>query len=83
MPKHLLAAGKMKEVKDEHMIMEDIKDHLIPHISEKKITKEMFDALFSLYQSKNTNRSMILHKRLKSIEMTRSDTITSYLMKVT
>ena len=31
------------------MIMDAIKDYLITHISEKKIAKEMFDALVSLY----------------------------------
>jgi hypothetical protein len=45
--------------------------------------KEMFDALVSLYQSENINRKMILHNKLRSVEMTRSDTVTSYLMKVT
>jgi hypothetical protein len=32
------------------MIMDAIKDHLIPHISKKKTAKEMFDALVGLYQ---------------------------------
>jgi hypothetical protein len=63
--------------------MDTIKDHLIPHISEKKTANEMFDALVSLYQSENKNRKMILRNKPKSIEMTRSDSITSYLMKVT
>jgi hypothetical protein len=64
------------------MIMDAIKDHLIPHISKKKTTKEMFDALVSLYQSENINKKMILQNKLKSIEMTKSNTITNYLMKV-
>jgi hypothetical protein len=46
-------------------------------------TKEMFDALVSLYQSQNINRKMILWNKLRSIGMTRLDTITSYLMKIT
>jgi hypothetical protein len=78
-----LAAHKKKEVKAKRMIMDAIKDHLIPHISEKKMTKEMFDALVSLYQSENINRKMILRNKLRSIEMIRSDSVTSYLMKVT
>jgi hypothetical protein len=49
----------------------------------KKTTKEMFNATVSLYQSENINKKMILQNKLKSIEMTRSDTITSYLVKVT
>ena len=63
--------------------MDAIKDYLIPHIFEKKLVEEMFDALVSLYQSKNINKKMILHNKLRSVEMTRSYTIGSYPMKVT
>jgi hypothetical protein len=59
------------------MIMDAIKDHLIPHISKKKTAKEMFYAPVGLYQSENINRKMILHNKLKSIEMTGSNTITN------
>jgi hypothetical protein len=77
-----LATHKKKKVKAKQMIMDVVKDHLIPHISKKKIAKEMFDALVGLYQSENINKKMILQNKLRSIEMIRSDTITSYLMKV-
>jgi hypothetical protein len=65
------------------MILDALKDHLIPHVSEKKTTKEMFDTLVSLYQSQNINRKMILLNKLRSIVMTRLDIVTSYLMKIT
>jgi hypothetical protein len=68
-----LAAHKKKEVKSKRMIMDAIKDHLIPHISKKKMVKEMFDALVGLYQSENINMKMILHNKLRSVEMTRSE----------
>jgi hypothetical protein len=65
------------------MIVDAIKDHLIPHVSEKKTMKEMFDGLISLYQSQNINKKLILRKKLRFIVMTRSNTVTSYIMKVT
>ena len=65
------------------MIMDAINDHPILHLSEKKTSKDMFDALVSLYQCENINWNMILHNKLIFFEMTRSNTITSYLMKVT
>jgi hypothetical protein len=49
-----LEAHKKKEVKAKQVLLESIKDHLIPHIAEKKYAKEMYDALVSLYQNKNT-----------------------------
>jgi hypothetical protein len=45
--------------------------------------KEMFNALVSLYQNENINKKMSLRNKLKSIEMSRSDSVTNYLMKVT
>ena len=56
---------------------------MIHHITEKKMTKEMFDALVNLNQNENINKKMIFHNRLKYVELTRSDTVNSYLMKVT
>jgi hypothetical protein len=76
-------AAHNKEVKSKWMIMDVSKDHLIPHMFEKKTDKEMFYALVSLYQSENINRKMVFHNKIKFVEMTRSDTFTSYLMKVT
>jgi hypothetical protein len=72
-----------REVKAMWLILDAIKDHLISHISEKKAVKEISDALVSLYQSENINRKMILRNKLGSIEMTRSNSITNYFMKVT
>jgi hypothetical protein len=69
-------------VKAKQGIFDGVKDHLIPHLSEKKTTKKMFDALVNLYQRENINRKMILWYKVRSIEMTRSKTVTSYLVKV-
>jgi hypothetical protein len=77
-----LVAHNKKIVKAKRMILDAIKDHLIPHAFEKKTAKEMFNALISLYQSQNISMK-ILRNKLKSIVMTRSDTVTSYLMKIT
>jgi hypothetical protein len=44
-----LVAHNKRVVKVKWMILDAIMDHLIPHVSEKKTTKEMFDALVSLY----------------------------------
>jgi hypothetical protein len=68
-------AAHKNEMKAKLMIMDVVKDHLIPHISEKKTAKEMFDALDGLYQTENKGRKMALQNKLNSIEMIRSDTI--------
>jgi hypothetical protein len=78
-----LDAHNKKEIKAERVLLDSVKDHLIPHLNEKKMTKEMFDALVSLFQSKNMNRKMILRNKLRSVQMSRSDNVTSYLMRIT
>jgi len=44
-----LDAHNKKEIKAERVLLDSVKDHLIPHLIEKKTTKEMFNALFSLF----------------------------------
>jgi hypothetical protein len=54
---HELATHKKKEVKAKRVLLDSVKDHLIPHISKKKTAKDMFDALVGLYQSGNASQS--------------------------
>jgi hypothetical protein len=65
------------------VILEAIKDHLIPHVAEKTGSKEMYDALVSLFQSDNMSRKMILKTKLRECRMSSSGNVTSYLMRIT
>jgi hypothetical protein len=59
-PTNLLAlVAREKEIKVERVIFDSVKDHLIPHLSEKKTAKDMFDALVELFHSTNMNRNMV------------------------
>jgi hypothetical protein len=42
-------AHNKKEIKVERVLLDSVEDHLIPHLTEKKKTKDMFDALVSLF----------------------------------
>jgi hypothetical protein len=77
------AALEKKDIKSQRVILDTVKDHLIPHVAEKQLTKEMFKALVDLFQSDNLNRKMILRNKLRSIQMSRSDNVTSYFMRIT
>jgi hypothetical protein len=55
-----LAAHGKEEIKVEQVNLDSVKDHLVPHLSKKKMTKEMFDSMVGLFQSTNVNRNMIL-----------------------
>jgi hypothetical protein len=63
--------------------MDSMKNYLIPHLNEKNTNKGMFDALVSLLQRKNMNMNMILRKKFRSVQMSRSDNVTIYLMRIT
>jgi hypothetical protein len=78
-----LEAHNKKEIKAERVLLDFMKDHLIPHLTKKNTTKEMFDALVSLFHKKNMNRKMVLWNKLISVHMSRSNNVTSYLMRTT
>ena len=56
-PKEDEAQEKHKKslVKTKRIIVDSIKDHLIPHVSLLKTPKQMFDALSHMYEGKNIN----------------------------
>jgi uncharacterized protein Smg (DUF494 family) len=74
---------KKKEVKAKRVLLESVKYHLILHISKKKSTKEMYDAMVSLYQNKNTCILLHLKHQLQVVRMSSEETIVTYLMKIT
>ena len=53
-------AFRMNEGKAKRIIIDSVKDHLIPHISEQDSAKKMFDALVNLFESNNTSRRLAL-----------------------
>jgi hypothetical protein len=58
-PVHLVAHTK-KDVKAKRILVDGVKDHIIPHFSGKKTAKEMWKALVNLYQSNNQSKKMLL-----------------------
>jgi hypothetical protein len=69
-------------VKAKRIIVDSIKDHLIPHVSSLTNPKQMFDALSRLYEGKNINWKMTLRTQLKNVKMQSSETIQSYFTRV-
>ena len=76
------AKHKKNEAKAKRILIDSIKDHLIPHVAELKAAKELYDALVGLFQSDNASTKLALRHQLRSIMMSRSDSIVSYLRRV-
>jgi hypothetical protein len=51
-----------KDVKARRIIIDGVKDHIIPHLSGKKTTKDMWEALTKLYQSDNQSRKDVAQR---------------------
>jgi len=65
------------------VLIEYVKDHLIPHIAEKTFARKMYVALVGLYQNRNTGRKLNLKHQVQVVKMSSEDTIMRYLMNIT
>ena len=63
------ALHKKNLVKAKRIIVDFIKDHLIPHVFSLKKPKEMFDSLTKLFEGKNINRKITLRNQLKNVKV--------------
>jgi hypothetical protein len=64
------------------IIVESIKDHLIPYISHLDSSKKMYDALTNLFSVRNIGQVMSLKNELCDMKMNDGDTITSYFVRI-
>ena len=71
-----------KDIKTMRIILDAVKDHVIPHISAKDHAHEMWSALTGLFQSSNENRKMVLREKLKNIKMVKGEVCMAYLTRI-
>jgi hypothetical protein len=77
----------MKKFKDNginamSIIVDSVKDHLIPYISHLDSSKKMHDALTNLFSVRNIGQVMSLKNELRDMKMNNDDNITSYLVRI-
>ena len=56
-------------IKEMRIIVDSIKDHLIPQVSSKNTPKKKYDTLSIMYEGKNINKNMNLRAQLKGTKM--------------
>ena len=76
-------AFEKRDIKAKIILLDAIKDHVIPHISGKDHAHQMWTDLTNLYQSSNENRKMVLREKLKNICMNKGENMTTYLTRIT
>ena len=77
---------KLKFVNDaraRRLLVYSIKDHLVPQISQKKIARKMFKTLKRLFEHSSINVTLTLRNQLSNMKLTKSKSISSYLMRIT
>jgi hypothetical protein len=81
-PQNVAAMEKFKDVDSNAMsiIVDSIKDHLIPYISHIESSKKMYDALTNLFSVRNIGQFMSLQNELRDMKMSEDDSITSYFV---
>ena len=55
--------------KAKRMILNGVGDHIVPHISGKNISKEMWDVIEKLFQDPFENWKMFLKEKLRTTRM--------------
>jgi hypothetical protein len=70
---------EVNEAKAQRIILDGVKDPLIPHLCKKKTTYEMWETLKNLFEAKNANRKMALKDKLHDSNMAKGEDVASYL----
>ena len=64
------------------IIVDSIKDNLIPQVSSKKTPKKMYYALSIMYEGKNIKRKMNLRTQLKGTKMSKGESVQDYFTRI-
>jgi hypothetical protein len=68
-----LAIWKKSEPKAKSIILDGVKDHVIPHLLGKTTAKDMWKGLSDLYQPKNRNKVLVLREKIRSTKMAKRE----------
>jgi hypothetical protein len=79
----LVVEFRRRNNKAKRIICDDVRDHIIPHLTGKTCAFEMWASLCKLYESSNENQKMVLHDRFRGIHMLEDESVTSFLGRYT
>jgi hypothetical protein len=73
---------KDNDINSMSIIVDSVKDHLIPYISHLDSSKKMYDALTNIFSVRNIGQVMKVKNELRDMKMNDDDDITSYLVRI-
>ena len=65
-----------------NLIVDGVKDNLIPYISNINSAQEMYEALSKLFIIKNVGQIKSLKNELRTVNMKNNDTVSSYFIRI-
>jgi hypothetical protein len=83
-PQNVVVMEKFKDndINAMSIIVDSVKDHLIPYISHLDSSKKMYDALTNLFSVINIGQVMSLKNEFRDMKMNDDDNITSYFVRI-
>ena len=73
---------RSKMMKAKRMILDEVKNHVVYHITRKGTTKEMWDALSTLYQGYSEQWNMYLEEMMRCTRMQKGECIDCFLTRI-
>lgn len=64
------------------MILDRVKDHVIPRIAKKDTAREMWEALTTLYEGTFVQQKMLLESLLRQFQMQKGEKIDPFLLRL-
>jgi hypothetical protein len=65
------------ETRAQRILLDGVKDHLVPNIGEKQTTHEMWSHLKGLFEAKHESKIMALKERLQHTKMSKGEGLQS------
>jgi hypothetical protein len=70
------------KIRAQRILLDGVKDHLVPNIGEKQTVHEMWTHLKGLFEANHEGRIMALKERLQHTKMSKGESVIGYLTKV-
>ena len=64
------------------LILDGVKDHIVPHIAAKNTTREMGVGLEKLYKGSSEQRKMYLEEKMRNTKMKKGDHFDSFMSRI-
>ena len=83
-PTNVNALNKFNEnqAREKRLIMDGVKDHVVPHIFEKRTTHDMLKSLTTLYQGIFFQWKMLLENQMRMFQMHKGEEIDPFLFRL-